>query len=91
MLECPRCKSNAVMSINGNLLCLHCGNSEALEDYPIAVPHHEPVKELQEAEEGIVEQLEKVQSQVNVLMGQEVYRQKTQHKKGSKQLTRIEI
>jgi len=91
MLECPRCKSNAVTSINGNLLCLHCGNSEALEDYAIAAPRYEPVKELQEAEEGIVEQLEKVQSQVNVLMGREVYRQKTQHKKGSKQLTRIEI
>jgi len=48
MLECPRCKSNAVTSINGNLLCLHCGNSEALEDYPIAAPHYEPVKDPQD-------------------------------------------
>jgi len=43
MLECPRCKSNAVTMINENLLCLHCGNQEALEDYPIAAPHYEPV------------------------------------------------
>lgn len=45
MLECPRCKANTVTKINGNLLCLHCGNSEALEDYPIAAPYSEPVKE----------------------------------------------
>jgi len=38
------------MSINGNLLCLHCGNSEALEDYPIAAPYSEPVKESQAPE-----------------------------------------
>ena len=56
MLECPRCKSNAVTMINENLLCLHCGNSEALEDYPIGMAYFEPVKE---SAEGIVEQLQK--------------------------------
>ena len=40
MIECPRCKSNAVTNINGNLLCLHCGNQEALEDYPISYREH---------------------------------------------------
>ena len=49
MLECPRCKSNAVTNINGNLLCLHCGNQEALEDYPITMAYSKPVKELQDA------------------------------------------
>ena len=38
MLECPRCKSNMVTNMAEDLLCLHCGYREVLEDYTIATP-----------------------------------------------------
>jgi len=106
MLECPRCKSNAVTMINENLLCLHCGNQEALEDYPVSYREHrsycrefnqpDPLLMQPEATTDTNDRISKLQNTVNTLMGREVYRQNIQRKQQKpkqkpQQLQRIDV
>ena len=74
MFECPRCKSNVVTTINNDLLCLHCGNREALEDYPIAAASYcRPVEKDEPTPEPIPPSQSQMWDKIQQLRGQAKY------------------
>ena len=76
MFECPRCKSNVVTTINNDLLCLHCGNREALEDYPIvAASYCRPVEKDEPNPEPELQWTRRQWDTVDQLRGQVKYLQ----------------
>ena len=86
MNRCPKCGSPRVRIDYPEITCMACGWSEPLIDYPISYREHRvycnnfgqmdlPAEVPREPVQGIETRMDKIQSQVNMLMGQAVYRQ----------------
>lgn len=95
MNRCPKCGNTKVRIDYPEITCMVCGHSESLIDYPVSYREHrayskafgklEPLP-VPVAQSTDADKIDKLQSQVNMLMGQAVYQQ--QKKTG---LQRIDV
>lgn len=98
--RCPKCGSTKVLVGYPEITCMACGQRDPLVDYPISYREHGvyynnfgqmdlPTDVPYEPAPGIETRIDKLASQVNMLMGQAVYRQQRQQSKPG--LPRIDV